>query len=168
MRRQALNNSLVQQPSVYEPEYLRKQTHWLRNDLDPRIAQDGPDVLHSDEVLKVDEFFRRLLTSHLVVDDLRFSRIHLAVDEITGRGTRWPRRLIERCEALKEAWETSYGPLKQIGILLYEPGGHLHGICQAEDVNKDKLFMKWLKAPGVPFSPLRAKKVGDLGFTAGE
>ncbi|KAI7641971.1 hypothetical protein KC319_g13252, partial [Hortaea werneckii] len=169
MRRQITSNSSLLQPSsVYEPEYLRQQAHWLRNELDPRIAQAGPDALHSDEVLRVDEFLRRLLKANISVDDLRSSRMHLAVNEIAGRSTRWPKRLIERCEALKETWESSYGPLKSIGILLYEPGGRLHGICQPEDVNRDVLFVKWLKSPSAAFSPLKAKRFGDLGFTAGD
>lgn len=169
MRRQITSNSSLLQPtSVYEPDYLRQQAHWLRNELDPRIAQAGPDALHSDEVLRVDEFLRRLLKANISVDDLRSSRMHLAVSEIAGRSTRWPKRLIERCEALKETWESSHGPLKGIGILLYEPGGRLHGICQPEDVNRDTLFVKWLKSPSAAFSPLKAKRFGDLGFTAGE
>ncbi|KAI6868063.1 hypothetical protein KC343_g11870 [Hortaea werneckii] len=169
MRRQFTSNSSLLQPtSVYEPEYLRQQAHWLRNELDPRIAQAGPDALHSDEVLRVDEFLRRLLKANIPIDDLRSSRMHLAVNEIAGRSTRWPKRLIERCEALKETWESSYGPLKSIGILLYEPGGRLHGICQPEDVNRDVLFVKWLKSPSAAFSPLKAKRFGDLGFTAGD
>ncbi|KAI6793298.1 hypothetical protein KC356_g6615 [Hortaea werneckii] len=169
MRRQITSNSSLLQPnSVYEPDYLRQQAHWLRNELDPRIAQAGPDALHSDEVLRVDEFLRRLLKANISIDDLRSSRMHLAVNEIAGRSTRWPRRLIERCEALKETWESSYGPLRSIGILLYEPGGRLHGICQPEDVNRDVLFVKWLKSPSAAFSPLKAKRFGDLGFTAGD
>ncbi|RMX89210.1 hypothetical protein D0868_14701, partial [Hortaea werneckii] len=169
MRRQITSNSSLLQPtSVYEPEYLRQQAYWLRNELDPRIAQAGPDALHSDEVLRVDEFLRRLLKANISVDDLGSSRMHLAVSEIAGRSTRWPKRLIERCEALKETWESSHGPLKGIGILLYEPGGRLHGICQPEDVNRDTLFVKWLKSPSAAFSPLKAKRFGDLGFTAGD
>ncbi|KAI7459570.1 hypothetical protein KC351_g17643 [Hortaea werneckii] len=169
MRRQITSNSSLLQPnSVYEPDYLRQQAHWLRNELDPRIAQAGPDALHSDEVLRVDEFLRRLLKANISIDDLRSSRMHLAVNEIAGRSTRWPRRLIERCEALKETWESNYGPLKSIGILLYEPGGRLHGICQPEDIDRNVLFVKWLKSPSAAFSPLKAKRFGDLGFTAGD
>ncbi|KAI7012539.1 hypothetical protein D0867_14889 [Hortaea werneckii] len=169
MRRQITSNSSLLQPtSVYEPEYLRQQAHWLRNELDPRIAQAGPDALHSDEVLRVDEFLRRLLKANISIDDLRSSRMHLAVSEIAGRSTRWPKRLIERCEALKETWESSHGALKSIGILLYEPGGRLNGICEPEDISRDVLFVKWLKSPSAAFSPLKAKRFGDLGFTAGD
>lgn len=161
-------NNPVPSVSVYDSDYLRKQAHWLRNELDSRIARDGPDALRSDEVQIVGELFRRLLAASITVDDLRYSRIHLAVSEIAGRGTRWPKGLIERCEALREAWETAYGSLKSIGVLLYEPGGRLHGICSPEDLNKDRLFIKWLKSPATPFSPVRAQRFGNLGFTAGE
>ena len=157
----------LSQASVYDPEFLRRQVHWLRNELDPRIARDGPDALHSDEVLMADEFFRRLINANISAQDIRYSRVHLAVSEIVGKGTRWPKRLIERCEALKTAWEAVYGPLKDVGILLYEPGGRLHGICEPEDLDSGKLIMKWIKSPSVKVSPISALRSGDLGFRPG-
>ncbi|KAK5134485.1 hypothetical protein LTR08_006402 [Meristemomyces frigidus] len=154
--------------SVYDPEFLRKQTRWIRDQLDPQIARDGRDALHSDEVLMIDQFLRRLLKSNISVEDIRHSRIHLAVMDIAGHATRWPERIITRCEALKESWEAKYGPLRDIGILLYEPGGRLHGICTPTDLSKEKLCVKWLKSPTVKFSPLVARRFGNLGFTPGE
>lgn len=164
----ALPGDDLVQTSVYDPEYLRRQARWIRDELDPQIAQDGRDALHSDDILRIDEFLRRLLNANISLEDLRYSRIHLAIKEIAGRATRWPDRLIERCEALKAAWEASYGPLKHIGILLYEPGGSLHGVCKPEDLNKEKLAATWLMSPSVNFSPLASRRFGDLGFTPGE
>jgi len=166
----ALNEASTntQQPSTFDRELLRRHARWIRDELDAQVARDGPDVLHSDEMLELDEFLRNLLTSHSSLEDIRYSRIHLAVMSIAGSASRWPARLVDRCDALKEAWETEYGPLKQIGILLYEPGGRLHGICKADDLSKEKLLVKWLKMPDVKVSPLVARRFGDLGFKAGE
>ncbi|KAK4542675.1 hypothetical protein LTR36_006247 [Oleoguttula mirabilis] len=164
----ALPGDSLAQPSVYDPEFLRRQARWIRDELDPQIARDGRDALHSDHILRIDEFLRRLLIANISLKDLRYSRVHLAIKDIAGLATRWPDRLIERGEALQKAWESSYGPLEHIGILLYEPGGRLHGVCKPEDLSKEKLTVMWLKSPTVKFSPLVARRFGDLGFTPGD
>ena len=157
------------QPSVYNPDFLRKRTRWIRDDLDPQIARDGHDALHADDILKLDEFLRQLLTAKITLEDIRLSRIHLAVSEISGLGTRWPKRLIERSDALRDAWQALYGPLPEIGFPLYEPGGRLHDVCKPEDTSKEKLIIKWLRTPGeLMLSPIKALRFGDLGFKPGE
>lgn len=155
--------------SVYNSEFLRLRTRWIRDDLDPQVARDGPDALHADDILKLDEFLRHLLIAKVTVDTLQYSRIHLAILLIAGHGTRWPSRLIERCDALNAAWSATFGPLEKVGISLYEPGGRLHGICAPEDVAKEKLIVKWIKSEGgTKLDPLKALSKGDLGFTPGE
>ena len=175
-RRHALKNisssdhkdELHTQASVYDHEFLRRQARWIRDDLDPQVAQDGPDALHSDDILTLDEFLRRLIASTVRLDDIRFSRLHLAITGICGRATRWPKKLIERADAVRTAWEAEHGPLQKLFPPLYESGGRLHGICKPEDVSKEKLIIKWLKTPGLKLSPLQARRVGDLGFQPGE
>ena len=156
------------QASIHNPDFLRKQARWIRDELDPQVARDGPDALHSDEILRLDEFLRRLLASDVRLEDIRVSRLHLAISGISGRATRWPKKLIDKSDILRAAWEAEHGPLSQLVPPLYEPGGRLHGICKPEDLSKEKLIIKWLKSPGVKLSPLLARRVGDLGFKAGE
>lgn len=156
------------QSSVYDQQFLLEQCRWIRDDLDPQIARDGPDALHSDDVLTLDEFLRRLLTSNICLEDIRFSRLHLAIMSISGQATRWPSKLIERADTLKDAWETEHGSLKTLGTPLYETGGRLNGVCKLEDLSKDKLIIRWLKTPGIKLSPLVARRFGDLGFRPGE
>lgn len=156
------------QPSVYDPQFLLEQCRWIRDDLDPQVARDGPDALHSDDILTLDEFLRRLLTSNLGLEDIRASRLHLAIISISGQATRWPKKLIERADALRSAWEEQHGSLKKLSTPLYEPGGRLNGVCKPEDVTKEKLLISWLKTPGCKLSPLVARRFGDLGFKAGE
>lgn len=157
-------------PSVYNPDYLLHQSRWIRDDLDLQVAHDGPDALHSNDILTLDEFLRRLLTSTISLDDLRSSRIHLAIDAISGKATRWPIKLIDKAEVLKANWERQYGELTMKGLVppLYESGGRLAGIAGPEDVTNEKLLVKWLKAPGVRVSPQAARRRGDLGFKPGE
>lgn len=154
--------------SIYNPEYLLHQSRWIRDDLDLQVARDGPDALHSNDVLTLDEFLRRLLTSNISVDDIRTSRLHLTISAVAGHATRWPTKLIDKAEALKVAWEKQYGPLKKIKVPLYEKGGRLHGICGPEDITMESMLVKWLKNPGVKVSPLMARRRGDLGFKPGE
>lgn len=158
----------MSQASVYDPDFLRRQVRWIRGDLDPQVAREGANGIRADDILKLDEFLRRLLQSDLCKDDILYSRLHLAVYDIAGRATRWPDRLIDRCDALKKAWEAKYGPLNELGILLYGPGGRLYDICKPEDLSKEKLIVKWIKAPAVRLSPMKALRFGDLGFSPGE
>lgn len=155
-------------PSVYNPDYLLRQTRWIRDDLDVQVARDGPDALQSNDILTLDEFLRRLLASNISLDDIRASRIHLAIDAISGKATRWPIKLIEKADGLKAKWEKQYGSLKDLTPPLYESGGRLYGIAKAEDVTNEKLLVKWLRAPEVKVSPQAARKRGDLGFKPGE
>ncbi|KXT04541.1 hypothetical protein AC578_8663 [Pseudocercospora eumusae] len=157
----------AKETSPFDRDDLRKQARWIRDTLDPQVAQDGPDALHSDDILTLDELLRGLLDSGLGAEDIRYSRIHLAVNAISGKATRWPRKLIDRCESLRTTWEQSYGPLGELGTPLYEPGGRLHGICKPEDLSKEKLLVKWMRTAGVKISPMVARKPGALGFTPG-
>ncbi|KAK0322479.1 hypothetical protein LTR82_006438 [Friedmanniomyces endolithicus] len=157
------------QPSVYNPDFVRQRARWIRDDLDPQIARNGHDALHADDILKLDDLLRQLLSANLSIEVIRSSRIHLAVLEIAGRGTRWPKRLIERCDAVKQAWEVAHGPLQCMEIALYDGGGRLQGVCRPEDLSKELLIVKWLRTPGATrLSPVKALRSGDLGFEPGE
>lgn len=158
----------LSEPLPFMPDELRQQARWIRDILDPQVAQEGQDALHSDEILTLDELLRKLLDSDISLEDIRYSRMHLAIREIAGRATRWPKKLADRCDMLKGAWEARYGPLNTIGTLLYGPGGRLHGICTPDDLSKEKLLVKWLKSPEAKLSPAVARRKGSLGFTPGE
>jgi hypothetical protein len=156
--------------SVFNPEYLLNRTRWIRDILDPQIARQGPDTLSSDEVLQLDDLLRKLLAANLSQTDLRYSRLHLAVEAIASRATRWPARLVERCDLLKSVWEEQYGgPLKGWGTMLYESdGGRLHGICHPEDTTTEELLTKWVRQPDANLNPACSRRCGDLGFVPGE
>ncbi|KAI5367416.1 putative PUA-like superfamily, SRA-YDG superfamily protein [Septoria linicola] len=162
----AIASSTVETNNSIAREQLRGQARWIRDVLDPQVARDGQDALHSDDLLTMDEILRELLESNIDREDILYSRIHLAVSMVAGLATRWPRKLIEKCDLLKEVWSERFGRLQD--ILLYEPGGRLHGICKPEDVDKEKLVVKWLKTPGVRLSPMVARKAGHLGFEPGD
>lgn len=154
-------------PSM-DPELLRTRARWIRDELDPIVAREGPNRMHPDDVLELDEFFRHLLVWPIPLQTVRYSRIHLAILEIAGRATCWPHRLIERCDSLIEKWEKQFGNLRKLGTPLYEAGGRLHCVAKPEDLSRERLLVKWLRQPGVHVNPAVARKHGDLGFRPGE
>ncbi|KAM3422761.1 hypothetical protein BST61_g245 [Cercospora zeina] len=163
---QSIRRTDAPNPAPLDRDFLRGQAHWIRDVLDPQVAREGPDVLHSDDLLSIDELLRALLELGVSRDDLFYSRIHLAVGAVAGLATRWPKKLVEKCDALKDIWTSTFGDLQ--GTLLYEPGGRLHGICTAGDLDKESLIVKWLKSPGARLSPSVSRKVGHLGFEPGD
>lgn len=159
---------LSARPSAIDQEQLRQQARWIRDTLDPQVAQNGQDVLQPDDILTLDELLRRLLVTNTSLEDIRYSRMHLAITDVCGRGTRWPKKLIDRCEAIREIWTAQYGSIHKLGTPLYEPGGRLHGICKPQDLRKEMLLVKWLRSPGAKLSPAVSRRTGSLGFTPGE
>ncbi|KAH9822002.1 hypothetical protein Tdes44962_MAKER04899 [Teratosphaeria destructans] len=156
----------IRPTSMISPEYLREQTRWIRDVLDQEVAREGPDSIHAEDILKLDELIRQLRDSDLGVRDIKYSRIHLAMLEISGRATRWPRVVIERCDAVAEVWEQKFGRLQDLGTCLYEEGGRLYGVCRPEDTSKDKLMIRWMKAKEI--KAFAAHTWGDLGFKPGD
>ncbi|KAK4989859.1 hypothetical protein LTR50_002906 [Elasticomyces elasticus] len=124
--------------------------------------------MHADDVLGLNDFFQELRLSNISLDDIRYSRIHKAILDISGKATRWPSKLIDRCDAIIDIWQAKYGDLSQLGTMLYEPGGRLHGICKPEDTSCEALLMRWLRTPGISVIPSRARRHGDLGFKPGD
>lgn len=75
----------------------------MRDVVDPLIAREGLAAINVEDALYLDQFFRKLLLMPLSKQDIRFTRLHLALLEVAGRSTRWPRGLIERAESVIKA-----------------------------------------------------------------
>ena len=153
---------------VLNRDYIHGRTHWIRDELDPLVAQQGPHSLTADTVTTLLNFLDQLRRASLSAQTLRSSRIHFALLEISGRGTRWPAELIDQVDDLLRDWTDMYGPLLELRPLLYEQGGRLYGISTPEDVEREKLLIKWLRTPATHVSPAIARRHGDLGFKPGE
>lgn len=89
--------------SLLDTANMKEHVQWLRDTLDPLIAREGPEAISVEDALYLDQFFRKLLLTSLSVQDIRSTRIHLALLEIAGKSTRWPRGLIERTETVIKA-----------------------------------------------------------------
>jgi hypothetical protein len=116
---------------------LRKTAAWIRDDLDPLVAREGPQALDPNDVLSLHSLLLDLQMEPISIHLLRTSRIYLAVREICGKATRWPSRLIDEADQVIQAWEATLGPLKNIRTPLYEKGGRLHGICDPSQTERE-------------------------------
>ncbi|KAF2087127.1 hypothetical protein K490DRAFT_57197 [Saccharata proteae CBS 121410] len=141
-------------------EALRARAAWIRDVLDPRIARDGPDIMQPDDVLTLHELFVALEKTELGIGTLRYARIHRAVMEVSGKATRWPKRLAEECDRIIDVWERKYGKLTEIKPMLFAPGGRLHGICAGTELTRDK-------DPSIS-DETKGKAHGALGFVPGQ
>lgn len=156
------------QPNTLDRDYVRTQTRWIRDDLDQLIAREGPEVLTSDSVITLFTFFEELRHATISYETLRCSRVCYALLEISGSATRWPSKLIDKVDDIIQHWEAIHGPLQDVRPLLYEQGGRLYGITTPEDLERDKLLIKWLRMPATPVAPSISRRHGDLGFRPGE
>jgi hypothetical protein len=177
-----LNTTLPKMASILAPRPRNSQTnfmslpaltsttHWIRNQLDPLIAQCGSSALTINDILALDAFFRALLsTPTIILTDLQHSRVHVAILNIVGLSTRWPEKLIERAEEVKELWEARFGcTLREVGTDALGEGGKLEAFRGCEGMSWEEMAGKWLKEPGTQLNPLNARRRGDLGFKPGE
>ena len=116
---------------------LRQIASWIRDDLDPVIAREGPDHLRADDVLSLHEIFQALRASTAISAlDLRATGIHRAVMEVSGTATRWPGRLADDCDRIITVWSVKFGRLDALHPFMYGRGGRLEGIAQAEEISK--------------------------------
>ncbi|KAI4730620.1 hypothetical protein E4T49_01520 [Aureobasidium sp. EXF-10728] len=158
----------VEKASVLDLEYLKGRVSWIRNELDPLVARDGPNTLRPDTVIILFKFFEQLRTSYLTLEAIRDSRVHLALIEISRRATRWPVRLIDEADEIVLRWESEWGPLSSIKVNLYDTGGRLHGVSTPEDIQREALLLKWSRKETAWVNPNFARRNGDLGFQPGD
>jgi hypothetical protein len=116
---------------------LRKMSAWIRDTLDPLMAREGPNELHPDDVLTLHNIFLNLQHHKISLATMQFSRIHLAVSDVCGKATRWPKKLADEADRVVACLESYFGPLKAVRTPLYEVGGRLHGISEPRDLTRD-------------------------------
>lgn len=121
---------------------LKGLTTWIRNELDPIVAREGPDVLRPDDVLTLHETFVSLRQStRITALDLRATGMHRAIQDIAGVATRWPSRLCDDCDKIIGLWTARFGPFNKLHPFLYGRGGRLEGIASVADYTREVLLM---------------------------
>ena len=152
--------------SLLDLANLTERAQWIRDKLDPQMADRGPNVLSSDEVVILYQLLEALRRSPPPASIIRRSRIHFAILLISARATRWPSRIITEADVIIEEWTKRYGPLSQLRPPLYEEGGRLYNISTPLDLNKEVLNIKWTRQFGI--DSRHAYQVGNLGFKPGQ
>ena len=116
---------------------LRHVAYWIRDELDPIIAREGPEHLRPDDVLVLHDLFQVLrMSTTITALDLRATGIHKAVLDVSGMATRWPGRLCDDCDRIISIWTARFGRLEDLHPFLYGRGGRLEGIANVEDSTK--------------------------------
>ena len=77
---------------------------------------------------RVQEFLASLKDTEVQLEVLRYSGIHVALNEIAAVGSRWPSSLVLVAEEILRKWQDQLGPLSEIRADLWGPGGRLEGI----------------------------------------
>ncbi|KAK8177750.1 hypothetical protein IWX90DRAFT_492879, partial [Phyllosticta citrichinensis] len=150
-------------------EALRERASWIRDVLDPQIARDGPEVMSPDDVLTLHELFQALLdVEQLSLSVLRYSRIHMAVMDVCGKATRWPKKLAEGCDHVVDVWTERFGRLTDVRPRLCKSEGRLNGICTGLEMTRDGLIRYWTDVDPDIMDKQRAMKHGCLDFKPGD
>jgi hypothetical protein len=117
---------------------LKQIARWIRDELDLRVARDGPDVLRPDDVLILHETLVALRhAQNITISVLRATGIHKAVQDIAGVATRWPGRLCDDCDKIVDIWTAKFGPFSEIQPFLYGRGGRLEGIASIHEYSRE-------------------------------
>jgi hypothetical protein len=124
------------------PPYLRRDelkaiASKIRDDLDPLIAREGPTALHPDDALTINNILTGLQHHRVSVYSIRYSRMHLAVDAICGKATRWPSKLADQADLVIQIFVKRYGPLEKLRPLLFGSGGRLYKVCKPSDITRE-------------------------------
>ncbi|KAI4647591.1 uncharacterized protein J4E78_008906 [Alternaria triticimaculans] len=154
-------------PDLSRPR-LKQIARWIRDELDLRVARDGPDVLRPDDVLTLHETLVALRQAqNITISVLRATGIHKAVQDVAGVATRWPSRLCDDCDKIVDSWTAKFGPFSEIHPFLYGRGGRLEGIASVNEYSREALLKRWAETCPEKIHPKRSHKLGDLGFVAG-
>ncbi|KAL9094985.1 MAG: hypothetical protein Q9165_002587 [Trypethelium subeluteriae] len=107
---------------AFGPDELKYMARWIRDELDPQVAREGPQALKPDDVLRLHDAFTAFAlnpsTIGISLPVLRYSRIHRAIQIIARKATRWPGRLIDLCDDIIVIWEQLWGPLNDVQLIL--------------------------------------------------
>jgi hypothetical protein len=124
-------------PDLSRPR-LRQIAQWIRDELDLRVAREGPDILRPDDVLTLHETFITLRhAQNIKYSDLRATGIHKAIQDISGVATRWPGRLCDDCDKIIDIWTAKFGPFSDIRPFLFGRGGRLEGIASINEYSRE-------------------------------
>ncbi|KAL9062269.1 MAG: hypothetical protein Q9157_009073, partial [Trypethelium eluteriae] len=162
---------------VFGPDELKYMARWIRDELDPQVAREGPQALKPDDVLILHDAFTAFALNPsnigISLPVLRYSRIHRAIQIIARKATRWPGRLIDLCDDIIVIWEQLWGPLNDVQLILYGEGGRLWHVVKPGYFTHEETVRQWKKEQrtrrGAPdILEEQPMEHGHLSFTPGQ
>ena len=103
---------------------LRLHSRYIRDTLVPHLSREQ-HLNHSDTVI-VNSIFKKLKSTPMTLDLLRYSRMEKALMVIVATGVScWPMEVVIMAEEMMQKWEDQMGPLKDLRADLYGPDGKL-------------------------------------------
>ena len=102
-------------------------SRYIRDTLVPLLSHEKK-LGHSETAL-VHFIFRKLKSTPMTLDLLRYSRMEKALMVIVATGAScWPMDVVVAAEEMIQKWEDQLGPLKDLRADLYGPDGKLEGL----------------------------------------
>ncbi len=106
---------------------LRLHSRYIRDTLVPLLSREQK-LSHSDTAL-VHSIFKKLKSTHMTLDLLRYSHMEKALMVIVATGAScWPMEVVVLAEEMMQKWEDQLGPLKDLRADLYGSDGKLEGL----------------------------------------
>jgi hypothetical protein len=114
-------------------EELKSWCAYMRDILTSRVLTSHDTALDSDVLSEAEEFLELLKRASVDVETLRYSRVHIALEQICATGSKWPMSIVMTAEQLLSQWDSDLGNLNDIRGNLWSIGGRLEGIIKVKD-----------------------------------
>ena len=122
--------TLVSRDMALSRDALRCWSRWIRDTLAPLVAENGEENLSPTNVANLKLFLNDLRETFVELDDLKFSRIHNALIEISSPRSRWPHDIVREAKVLLRSLEKKFGSLRELRADLWAVGGRLEGVMK--------------------------------------
>lgn len=112
---------------IFVRDDLRLHARYIRDTLVPILTREHK--ISDSETALVHFIFKRLKSTTMTLDLLRYSRMEKALMVIVATGASWwPIEVVVSAEEMIQKWEDQLGPLKDLRVDLYGAGGKLEGL----------------------------------------
>lgn len=113
-------------------EELRIHCRYIRDTLVPLVTCEGICQLNNRDLALLSSTLDRLDTIPMTLSLLRYSRIEKALLSISSFRTTLPAEIATQAEKILSRWEDELGPLKNLRVDLWGPGGRMEGLIKLE------------------------------------
>lgn len=113
-------------------EELRTHCRYIRDTLVPLVTCEGICQLNNRDLALLHSTLDRIDTFPMTLSLLRYSRIEKALLSISPTRTTLPAEIATQAEKILLRWEDELGPLKNLRVDLWGPGGRMEGVMKLE------------------------------------